>query len=78
MTIVLRLLGLTATVSGWTGLALGAFIGLWFGWNFREFFLRPHRHGDFHWGVVACIFYATPALVLLAAGSVLVLVGRLI
>ena len=78
MAIVLRLVGMTATVSGWIGIVLGSLFSAWFGWNFQGFWSRPHRHGDLHWGVVAAIFYATPALVLLGAGSVLLLVGRVL
>ena len=78
MAIVLWLIGLAATVSGWLGLALSAFFGLWFGWNFKGFLLRPHRHGDLHWGVVAAIFYATPPLVLGTAGLLLLLVGHML
>ena len=77
MAIILRLVGMLATVSGWIGLLAGTGFGLWFGWNFSGFFSRPHRHGDLHWGVVAAIFYATPPLVLVPAGLALILFGRL-
>ena len=77
MAFVFRLIGTLATVSGWIGLLLGGLFALWFGWNFQAFFLRPNHHGELHWGVVAAIFYATPAIVLLGAGSVLVCFGAL-
>lgn len=78
MAIVFRLIGLAATVTGWIGLLVGAFFGLWFGWNFKGFFHKPHRHGDLHWGVVAAIFYATPPLVLVPVGLALILIGQLL
>ena len=78
MAFVFRLIGLSATVSGWIGLLLGASLGLWIGWNFKGFFQQPHRHGDLHWGLVAAIFYATPALVLSTAGLLLILLGHLL
>jgi hypothetical protein len=78
MTIILRLIGLVLASCGWLVLALGALFGVWFAWNFKDWALKPHHHGDAHWGVVACLFYAAPTLVLLSAGGLLVLVGHIL
>ena len=78
MAVVLWILAVAASVIGWVAIALGAFFTGWFAWNFGGWFAKPHRHGDLHWGVVACIFYATPGLLLLGSGTVLVLIGRIL
>lgn len=78
MAAVLKLLALAASAFGWMAIALGTFFAAWFGWNFGGWVMKPHRHGDMHWGVVACIFYAAPGLVLLGSGAVLLLIGHVL
>jgi hypothetical protein len=77
MGLVLKLIAATVTFTGWVALLLGGFFAGWFVWNFGGFLQKPHRHGELHWGVAACIFYATPAVVLVGVGALLVLLGRL-
>jgi hypothetical protein len=72
------LIGCALTVAGYASVFLGLALGGWFAWNFGGFLRRPHRHGDGHWGVVAAVFYATPPVVLLVVGAVLILLSRLI
>ena len=75
---VVHFIGLLMTWIGYVTLAAGTAFSGWFAWNFKGFASSPHRHGDVHWGVVAMVFYATPAVVLLASGGLLILVGHIL